>query len=58
MAGERFVDGVVDHFVDEVVETGRRGGADVHTGAFPDGFESFEDLDIPGVVGGGVRLIF
>ena len=50
VAGERFVDGVVDHLVDEVVEAARAGGADVHAGPFADRLEAFEDLDILGVV--------
>ena len=44
-AGERFVDRVVDDFVDQVMQSGRPGGADVHRRALADRFEAFEDLD-------------
>ena len=45
-AGEGFVDRVVDHLVDQVVEALFADVADVHRRAFAHGFESFEDLDI------------
>ena len=48
--GERFVDGVVDDLVDEVVEAARAGGADVHAGPFADRLEALQDLDVLGVV--------
>ena len=50
VAGQSFVDGVVDHLVDEMVKAAGAGGADVHAGAFADRLEAFEDLDILGVV--------
>src|SRR5690606_2738749 len=50
VAGHRFVDGVVDEFFDEVVETGLIGRADVHAGAPADGFEAFQHLDVVGGV--------
>ncbi len=50
VAGERLVDGVVDHLVHEMVKAAGAGGADVHAGAFADRLEAFEDLDILGVV--------
>ena len=50
VAGERLVDGVVDDLVDEVVETAGAGGTDVHSGAFANGFEAFENLDLVGAV--------
>jgi hypothetical protein len=34
VAGESFIDRVVDDFIDEVVKTTGTGGADVHSGAF------------------------
>ncbi len=46
VAAERFVDGVVDDFVDEVVQALLAGGADVHGGAQADGGEAFEDGDV------------
>lgn len=47
------VDGIVQHFVDEVVEAVGSGGSDVHSGAFADRFEAREDGDLVGRVGGG-----
>ena len=41
VAGERFVNGVVDDFPNAVHETALVGGPDVHAGAFADRFESF-----------------
>ena len=43
--GLRFVDGVVDHLVDEVVQTSGPGGADVHGRALAHRFQALEDLD-------------
>ena len=43
--GERLVDRVVDDLVDEVVQPGRSGGADVHGRPLAHGLEAFEDLD-------------
>jgi hypothetical protein len=45
-AGQGFVDRVVHHLVDEVVESLGPGGPDVHAGAFPDRFQALEDLDV------------
>ncbi len=45
-----FVDGVVDDFPNEVVETAFVGRPDVHSGAFPHRLEAFENLDIAGIV--------
>ena len=44
--GHGLVDGVVDHLVDEVVEAAGAGRADVHTRAFPDGFQALQDCDV------------
>ena len=43
---KRFVDRVVNDFVDEMMQTALRRTADIHTRTFADGFESFEDLDL------------
>ena len=58
VAGNRFVDRVVDDLVDEVVETLGTGGPDVHRGPFSDRLEAFENLDRAGVVAhlGGVPV--
>jgi hypothetical protein len=45
-AGHGFVDGVVNDFVDEVVEAALIGGADVHAGTAPNGLEALEHLDV------------
>ena len=50
VAGHRLVDRVVDDLVDEVVQTGRAGGSDVHPGAFADRFEALENGDVLGGV--------
>jgi hypothetical protein len=52
VTGEGFVNGVVHDFIDAVVEAGLVGVADIHSGAFADGFEAFEALDVGGFVGG------
>ena len=46
VAGEGLVDGVVHHFVDQVVQSHLAGGADVHGGTEADGFKAFQDLDV------------
>lgn len=45
-ASHCFVDGVIDDFIDEVMERAQSGAADVHPGAFADSFKPFEDLDL------------
>ena len=50
VAGHRFVDGVVDDLVHEVMQPARAGGADVHARPLADRLESFEYLDVAGVV--------
>jgi hypothetical protein len=52
VAGERLVDRVVDHLVDEVVKPARAGRADVHAGTFANRFQPLEDGDVGGAVGG------
>ena len=49
-AGQRLVDGVVDDLVDEMVQSGRAGRADVHRRPLADGFQPLEDLDLVGAV--------
>ena len=50
VTGQRLVDGVIHDLVHQVVQTGRAGGADVHTGALADCFQSLKHLDLRGVV--------
>ena len=45
MSGQRFVDGIVNNFVDEVVQSHLTGGSDVHCRAFADRFEPFQNFD-------------
>lgn len=48
VAGHGFVDGVVHHFVYQVVQTVFADVADVHGGAFSHRFQSFQHLDVAG----------
>ena len=50
VAGQGFVDGVVDHFPQALVETGGRGVTDVHAGALAHSFQTFQHLDAFGVI--------
>jgi hypothetical protein len=45
-AGHGFIDGVIDYFIKEVVQTALVGAADVHAGAPPYGLPAAEYLDI------------
>jgi hypothetical protein len=46
VAGERLVDGVVDHFEHQVMQAGSvRGVADVHPGALAHRLQAFQYLD-------------
>ncbi len=53
--GQRLVDRVVDHLVDQVVQAALAGRADVHARALADRLEPLEHLDVAGVVGDGSR---
>src|SRR6185295_17172675 len=46
--GHRLVDRVVDDLVDQVVQTRRAGGSDVHAGPLTDRFETLENGDVLG----------
>ncbi len=50
MAGEGFIDGIVHHLVDEVVEAHFAGGADVHCGAKAHRLQAFQYFDATGIV--------
>src|SRR5689334_18698809 len=41
ISGEVFVDRVIENFKNEMMKTALIGVADVHSGAFPDGLETF-----------------
>ncbi len=51
VACDGFVHRVVEHFGHKVMERAFIGAADIHAGAFADGFQPFEHLDRGGVVG-------
>jgi hypothetical protein len=52
VAGQRLVDGVVDHLIDHVVQARAViGVADIHAGALAHGVQAFENLD-------GIRAVF
>jgi hypothetical protein len=50
ISGQRLVNGVIDDFVDKVVEAPLTSGADVHSGAFADRLEALEDGDGASVI--------
>ena len=52
VARQRFVNGVVDHLVHQVVQTPGTCGADVHPRALANWLQPFENLDLLGAVGG------
>ena len=50
MACHGFVNGVVDHLVDQVVQSGGRGVADIHGGTMAYRRQALQNLDAVGVV--------
>ena len=58
MAGHRFVDRIIDDFVDEVVQAARRGVADVHAGTFANVFYVIENLNCAFVIVGVLGVTF
>ena len=46
VSGQRFVNGVVHDLIDEVVQTGGGGRADIHTGSFPHRFQTLQNLNL------------
>ena len=50
VAGQRFIDTVVHHFVDQVMQPAGRCGTDVHARTQTHGFEAFEDAYVLGAV--------
>src|SRR5690606_2447855 len=56
VASQCFVDGVVQHLENKVMQTGAVGGvADIHAGALAHRFQAFQDLDGGGAVLGRLR---
>ena len=50
LAGERLIDRVVEHLIDEVVQTADPAVADIHIRAFADGLDTAQDFDAAGIV--------
>ena len=50
VARQRFVDGVVHDLVNQMVQAGGGGGADIHTGPLPHSLQAFQHLDFRCVV--------
>jgi hypothetical protein len=50
MTGQSFVDGVIDDFINQMMQTPFGGISDIHSGPFSDGFESFKDFDVVGTI--------
>ena len=46
IARQRFVYGVIDNFIDQMVQSGLRRRADIHTGALAHGFQPFQHLNL------------
>ena len=44
--GQSLVNGVVHDLIDQVVETGGGGGADIHARTLPHGLQALQDLDL------------
>ena len=44
VAGERFIDGIVDDFIHQVMQTPLAGIADVHAGALSDRFQALQNF--------------
>ena len=53
VAGHCLVYCVVDHFPDEVMQTSKTGGTDVHAWAFANRVETFKNLDVFRAISGG-----
>lgn len=62
VAGKRFVNGVIENFVEQVVQSTRACVADVHSGPLAHRFEPFQHLNVFGSVGRsdllGQRFLF
>ena len=43
---ERFVNGIVDNLIDQVMQAAYIGRADIHARTLPDSFEAFKNLDL------------
>jgi hypothetical protein len=50
ISGQRFIDGVVEDLVDEMMEAAASAVSDIHIGSFSDGLYAAENLDVAGIV--------
>ena len=50
IAGQGFIDTVIDHLAHEVMQTLHAGIANIHGRTLAHGFQTFEDLDVTGVI--------
>ena len=50
VTGQSLIDGVVHDLVHQMVQTPLAGRADIHTGALAHSLQTFQDLDLAGVV--------
>ncbi len=55
VTGQVFVDGVVQHLENAVVQTALVRVADVHARAFSNGFQTLKFIDLGGVIGLRIR---
>ena len=46
VSGQGLINGIVHDLVDQMMQTGRRRGADIHTGPLPDCLQPFQHLDL------------
>ena len=56
--GQRFIDGVIHNFIDQMVESSGRSRADIHTGTLSDCFQTFQNLNIIGCIVADLGGIF
>ena len=50
ISGERFVDRIINDFINKVMKAALRCAADIHAGALADRFEPFQNLNLIGVI--------
>ena len=50
VTGQSLIDGVIHDLVHQMVQTPLAGRADIHTGALAHSLQTFQDLDLAGVV--------
>ena len=48
--GQSFIDGVIHDFINQMMQTGRACGTDIHAGALAHSFQPFQDLDLRAAV--------